>query len=230
MRGSGKRAAIVLIGLMVVAIITFFLAVDLEAASVLGKRAPRAYEGFSAAFGLIAVSAALTAVVIALPSFWAWARSQIRSPKMALGFEIADSPGSVPRRVDLNRDGIPSVELEEKTFIVRVTAVDNGVTPLDDALLNIYAPVDCDLTVIDDPRRQHYLAVLPVETTAEDRAKGDPDFMACTVGYDTFGPGVEHMFHVRVDAPGPGSYRMSAYLDAEPDTARRIDVRVRAPS
>lgn len=55
-----------LIGLIVVAIITFVLAVNLEAASVLGKRAPRAYEGFSAAFGLIAVSAALAAVVICI--------------------------------------------------------------------------------------------------------------------------------------------------------------------
>ncbi len=215
-----------LLGIIVVALIAAVLGEHLEAVSVLGARAQRAYEGYSALFGLIAVSAALLALVFAIPSFIAWARSVFASSDMALAFEIADSLDSVPRKVQAAQGSVPRVETGSESFIVRVVAENKGDAPLKDALLNIYAPLHCTIEVLDDPSRQHYCAVLPVESNQDERLLGDPDFMIFSIGYDTFQPGVENMFHVKVIAPGPGSYRILAYVDGDWDTARRMDVEV----
>ncbi len=183
----------------------------LRASHLPGGRAERAYAAFSALFGLVALGGAAIAVAFAWPSFYAWVGDQVRHPNITLSFELSTDKDTPPHPVS-NR-----VHVEGLAFYLRVKISNAGRVTLRNGIVNIGVPVECTLTVLDGPDKQHFLSAMPTLSNILNADDGEPDRpIRWSVAFDTFTTSNDFFFHVRVKTPRPGDWMVGADIAGEP--------------
>jgi hypothetical protein len=143
-------------------------------------------------FALAAFVAAAAAVKATWPQYRAWRAS----PDIRLWLEAANSESDVPHRVVGGR-----AEFSDGSFIVRVVIENTGEGTMRAALINVLAPLTCDLRPLD-PDKTHYVSPLPSRSVELLDENGDAVPARFTVARDDITAGL-HVLHVLV-TPDPG--------------------------
>lgn len=150
------------------------------------------FEALQTVFALAAFVAAAAAVKATWPQYRAWRAS----PVVRLWIEMANSESDVPHRVVGG-----TAEFAETSFIVLVVIENTGEGTMQAALINVLAPVTCDLRPLD-PDKTHYVSPLPSRSLELLDENGSAAPARFTIARDDITAG-HHAFHVLV-TPNPG--------------------------
>jgi hypothetical protein len=149
------------------------------------------FEALQTVFALAAFVAAAAAMKATWPQYRAWRAS----PVIRVWIEMADDEEDVPRRVVGG-----TAEFAKGSFVVLVVIENAGEGLMRAALVNVIAPLTCDLQPLD-PDKTHYVSPLPSRNVELLDENGNAAPARFTVARDDITAG-HHVFHVLV-TPDP---------------------------
>ncbi len=167
---------------------------------------------WSVAFAGLTLAAAVAAVLLALPGYQEWLKSQRARPRMSLWFEFG------PKLQKETRDNRNVLLGRQDIFSVRVIVRNDGDAPLRWAILNIVVLAACQIKPDEGEAilKSHYAAPWPAgnDEILPDQAGAKVNF---TFAERDFPPGHHFTYHVQITVPkGKGTWPVLAVLEGTP--------------
>jgi hypothetical protein len=183
------------------------------------------FTGFAALFGLIAVTAGALAVVFTFPTFGSWLTSVFRNPDMQLEVALAPNRFTAPSSV------IPTITTKE--FYIQAKAFNGGKGTLKGGVANICVPAGCEIEVLDDQRKNHCAAPLPLPLLSfvNPTTEGDPTDVAFSTAWDDMESQMRYVFNVKITVREAQTCRVIFLVNGDPPIPEnkaicRVDVPV----
>jgi hypothetical protein len=225
-----RRSVTIAGGVVFVLLVGFFLYADFRFGP---NRAAAWFGGISVVVSGLALTAAITAVWLALPGYVEWQREQSRSPSIRIQVEVGPANAPTPAdnqalvEVPTATDQIEVACVSQAEVFVRVAVINVGSGPLRNGIVNICVPAtspSCDFEAFEGAHTS--LRRMPWTALNGEICPGEVVRVRALVAEAEFAPGIR-MLHFRMWLPSgePTPLLVVVAGDPLPAVVRRVLVK-----